>query len=155
VGEEREDEAGEEGAGGADGGETPAVASGTDRDERGQADGKHLEREDQSWVRTPEQAGAQVRGEEGFGAEPVPFLADELEGVGEAAGISSPRGADEDKDDSRGGDGAERCEHRMGGAAGASETLMDKCQTGRCKRNEEDAEKADSEVHSGPRWRER
>lgn len=155
VGEEREDEAGEEGAGGADGGETPAVAAGADGDERSQTDGAHLEGEDESWVRAAEQAGVEVRGEEGFGSEPVPLPAGELEGVGEAAGVSSQGGADEDEDDGGDGEGTERREHRVGGAAGAAETLMDESETGCRERNEEDAEKADSEVHLEPRWRER
>ena len=151
VSEEGEEEAGEEDAPGADGGETPAVAARADGDERGEADGEHLEGEDEGDVGSLKEAGAKVSGEEGLVAEPIPRLAGEVEGVGETSWESGPSEADEDEDDGRDGESAECCEHRVGGAARASEALMDEGKTGGREGHEEDAEKADGEAHAGPR----
>jgi len=68
VSEEGEDDGGEESAGCADGGETPAVSASADRDEGGKTSGEDAEREHERWVEAVREVGGQAGGEERLGA---------------------------------------------------------------------------------------
>ena len=68
VAEDGEDDGGEETARGADGGETPAIRTGADRDDGGETCGEDAKREHERWVGAVSGVGGQAGGEEWLGA---------------------------------------------------------------------------------------